>query len=114
MKSLVVHIMGAEWTLDFCAPDEDERLEDNDGYTDWSERRMCVLNPKPDNQSVKNLNEYRKKVTRHEIIHAFLYECGFSECSGKSDAWAMNEEMVNWLAHKGPQIVAAWKEANAL
>lgn len=57
---------------------------------------------------------YIKKVKRHEIIHAFLFESGLSECSYKSDEWAKNEEMVDWFAHQGLKLYKAWKEADAI
>jgi len=55
-----------------------------------------------------------KETLRHEIVHAFLFECGLSACSGYADHWAKNEEMVDWIAIQGPKIHEAWKKAGAL
>ena len=114
MKKQSLFIMGATWTLETCEPGEDEQLEDCNGYTDWTERRIRVLNPKPEKNSLKNLDVWRKKVIRHEILHAYLFESGLAERSGACDAWAMNEEMVDWFARNGANIYQTWKDANAL
>jgi hypothetical protein len=54
-----------------------------------------------------------RRVVRHEIVHAFLMESGLDESSNPADAWATNEEMVDWFARQGPKIYKAWKEADA-
>lgn len=36
--------------------------------------------------------------------------CGPNACSGRTDAWARNETMVDWIARQGPKIYAAWQE----
>ncbi len=55
-----------------------------------------------------------KATLRHEIVHAFLGESGLSANSNESDAWARNEEMVDWFALQGPKIYKAWQEAGAV
>lgn len=57
---------------------------------------------------------YSKKTLRHEITHAFLFESGLEDNSNEADAWARNEEMVDWIAFQGPKIYAAWQEAGAI
>ena len=51
---------------------------------------------------------------RHEIVHAFLFESGLAESSFSTDAWAKNEEMIDWIAFTGPKIVAAWQKAGCM
>lgn len=58
------------------------------------------------------MQRYINKVTRHEIIHAFLCESGLLECSGEAEARAANEEMVDWFARQGIKIYSAWVEAD--
>lgn len=114
MTTCDIAILGAAWEISICEQGEDERLEDIDGYTDWTTRKIAVYNAKPDKDSVADLSEHLKKVIRHEIVHAFLYECGLAECSCAVESWAHNEEMVDWFAYRGPQIYKAWQEAGAL
>ena len=55
-----------------------------------------------------------KQTLRHEIVHAFLGESGLSNNSNSIDAWARNEEVVDWFAIQGPKIYKAWQEAGAV
>lgn len=57
-----------------------------------------------------NLERQRKKVIRHEIIHAFLHESGLAENSD----WAQIEEMVDFFAIQFPKLQKAFEEAKAI
>ena len=74
-----------------------------DGYCDETTKTIVVDEMKPDDHSKLNLKEYQNKVTRHELIHAFLFESGLAE----SSPWARNEEMVDWIASQFPKSVLA-------
>ena len=67
---------------------------------------------KDDKSSCKNLIAYEKQCLRHEIIHAFLYECGLSHNTSSSNCWALNEEMVDWIAIQFPNIYKVFKKLN--
>lgn len=108
----VVHILGLVWTIKQRSESEDENLKDCDGYCDWTTREIVV--EREESGTLADMERYIRKVIRHEIIHAFLFESGLCQCSCTAQSWAMNEEMVDWLAHQGQQIYAAWKEAGAL
>lgn len=110
----MIRIMGANWQIQLTAQGEDASLANADGYTDWTRRTIVVCDIQPEPGSWGNLTAYKKKVLRHEIIHAFLFECGLAQETKSCDAWASNEEMVDWFAFNGPKIYAAWKEADAL
>lgn len=59
--------------------------------------------------------KYKKKVLRHEIIHAFLNESGLEDSALPSNgSWAVNEEMVDWIALQSPKMYKAFKKAGAL
>lgn len=51
---------------------------------------------------------------RHEIIHAFLYESGLHADSSDVRQWALNEEMIDWMAMQLPKILKVFKEAGCL
>lgn len=105
-------IMGEEWNLVERSESDDPLLKDSDGYTDWTSRQIVIEREISGN--LQDMDVYIKKVKRHEIIHAFLLECGLHECSGPTDSWACNEAMVDWFARVGPRIYAAWKKAGAI
>lgn len=107
-----VQILGSLWIILERSEVEDERLKDCDGYCDWTTREIVVEREVCGN--LGDMEAYIRKVTRHEIVHAFLLESGLHECAGEVESWAANEEMVDWIARQGPKIYAAWKEAGAL
>lgn len=106
-------IMGKEWTLEERSYKEDKLLDGCDGYSDWTVRLM-VVEREMEGGTLIEMEQFVKKVKRHEILHAYLFECGLAECSGKTDAWALNETMVDWLSRIGPRIMETWREADAL
>jgi hypothetical protein len=113
MQDFKVNILGSEWTVKFGTVEEYPNLEDMDGYTDSSTREIIVDDMKSQQDmpgSKKNMEEYKKQVVRHEIIHAFLCESGLDTNSGASDNWAINEEMVDWFAIQSPKIFKAFED----
>ena len=102
-----VNILGQEYNIVETDPSEDRVLKDVDGYCDPSVK-VCVIDSQKDKDpdSLKDMEVYKRKVTRHELIHAFLYESGLGpECS-----WA-TEEMVDWLASQFPKMAAVFQSA---
>ena len=107
-----INILGSEWTINERPEAEDKRLDGCDGYCDWTTREIVVEREMQGN--LGDMEAYIRKVKRHEIVHAFLEESGLAECSGTSDAWAMNETMVDWIARMGEKIYKAWSDAGAI
>ena len=109
MNDRKINILGSEWTIKEQSETENELLKNCDGYCDWTTKEIVI--EREINGTLSDMQQYIKKVTRHEIIHAFLCESGLQECSGESEAWATNEEMVDWFARQGSKIYAAWVAA---
>lgn len=109
---MTVDILGAQWTIAERTKADDATLADCDGYCDWTSR-LIVIEREIDG-NLDDMEKYIRKVKRHEIIHAFLHECGLAECTMSTQAWAKNEEMVDWFARLGPQIFIAWMTAGVL
>lgn len=112
MTEMTVDILGTHYAICFRTEDEDKTLRDCDGYTDWTKRRIVIEREVKGN--LGDMDVYIRKVLRHEIVHAFLSECGLNECSGETDCWARNETMVDWFARMGERIYRAWEAAGAL
>ena len=55
----------------------------------------------------ENLEDYKKKVTRHELVHAFLFESGLHDM-------AKDEQLVEWLAIQSPKMFEAMKKTKCL
>lgn len=108
-----INILGTEYEIVIDAPDE--MLPPNsDGAMDHSIKRIVVAKFVPDERSIKDLDAYRKKVLRHEIIHAFLYESGMWNNSGTAECWGMDETITDWIAIQAPKLFKAFQEADCL
>ena len=105
-----INVLGTDYAVIERGRCEDKQLDDNDGYCDDSVKEIVAVRIEPEPYSKKDLNAVRRKILRHEIVHAFLCESGLS-CN--SD-WAENEELVDWIALQGPKIYRAWQEAGAV
>ena len=103
LETRKVKILGAEWTVQYRDRADDPLLGGIDGYTDYSTRTIVIS--KTNNETeIENHDAYYRRVTRHEVIHAFLEESGLSGNSCEVHAWAVNEEMVDWIAIQLPKI----------
>lgn len=111
-----VNILGETWSIVY--KDKDPAFEECGGYCDSCTRSIVVENIKlssdPLETTPKGQLENQKRIVRHEIIHAFLFESGLADSSNISDAWAVNEEMVDWIALQFPKIAKVYKELKLL
>lgn len=112
-----VDVLGTEYSIEFRKQSDDPTLKDRDGYFDHSVRVLVVddmTEHTNDPYAVRDLINYRKQVLRHEIVHAFLFESGLYGSSKNSDNWAVNEEMVDWIALQAPKLLQAFKQAECI
>lgn len=108
-----INILGRPYAITVTNKGIQPRLSDCDGFCDETTAEIFAENYAKDAEELSSkadLAVQTKKVLRHEIVHAFLFESGLAENS----FWAQNEELVDWIAMQGPKIYAAWKEADAL
>ena len=110
IEARTIEVLGTTIRVQFREEKQDKALEECDGYFDASESLIVVKIPKEYGMSLGNLENYQKKVLRHEITHAFLYESGMAHCSGTADSWAVHEEMVDWFAIQSPKIYKVFQE----
>ena len=111
-----VSVLGTEYSIEILSRDKDETLKNADGYCDPSGKRIVIL----DFDSVKgdagydgvaDLDWCRRRVLRHEIIHAFLTESGLRENSHEPESWGISEEIVDWIALQHHKIQQAFVDA---
>ena len=114
---MTVNILGTKYKIISKSYDEEPAFERRDiaGFCDGYEKEIiiCKANTVPafKDEDPKCLILYEAGLLRHEIVHAFLFESGLSQNSVDTDAWATNEEMVDWIARQGVKIYNAWQEA---
>lgn len=113
MKKMKVDILGTEYSVFLDVPAE-EMPPNADGIMDYSIKAIKVIEMKPEQGSIENLDVYKKKVLRHEIIHAFLRESGLWENSGETEAWGCDETITDWIAIQAPKLYRAFEATGCI
>lgn len=116
-----VNVLGTEYEIIVKAYDEEKSFKERgiDGYCDFYSKIIVICDLKTDEHWNDETQETRdismKQSLRHEIVHAFLAESGLtSNAFIPQHSWAINEEMVDWIALQGTKIYQAWKESDAI
>lgn len=110
-----VNILGTEYKIIDKTEEEDKKLKKHDGYCDSSTKTIVILKYEDDPMNKEDMSYFRKQILRHEIIHAFLSESGLEACGNSfGGSWALNEEMVDWMAIQAPKLFVAFEEAGAI
>lgn len=66
MKEFCIGILGSIWEVRIRKDQEEERLTDCDGFTDWT-ARVIVISDRREEANVRFPELYMKKVMRHEM-----------------------------------------------
>lgn len=104
-----ISVLGTTYHVFFKNKEDDIRLKDCWGYTDWTNKRIGICITKEDNlSSLADFNKFLKKVVRHEIIHAFLCESGLIDhMSGEE---GHNEQFIDWFALQYQKILKVFEK----
>lgn len=106
---MTVDVLGTKYTITESNRIEDNNLENNDGYCDFSTKKIVIDTFKNTPGSMEDLEKYRKQVIRHELVHAFLFESGLDASS-----WGKNEEIVDWIAIQSLKLFEAFMKVDAI
>lgn len=109
-----INVLGAEYTIEYMKREDDKlfRSGEADGYCDSSTRRI-VLRKEDKNDNLDDYSAYLKKLTRHEIIHAFLFESGLGS-NFQHTEYGHEETMIDWIAYQFPKMLEVFKEVGCL
>lgn len=106
-----INILGTKYEIIKNASTKDyPQLKKCDGFTDFSVKKIVVADFEKDENSIDDLEWYKNKVLRHEIVHAFLQESGLAENSD----WARNEELIDWIAIQFEKILTTFVKVGAV
>ena len=117
---MTVNILGTPYEIIVKKYNEDDCFKERsiDGYCDGFSKEIVVCdmatNEDWKDEKKQTIDVLQKQILRHEIVHAFLNESGLTQNTNTVNAWAVNEEMVDWIALQGEKIYKAWQEVNAL
>jgi len=107
-----VSVLGVSYTIREGTSVDDKALQNYDSYCDTTTKEIVVSDMTENAGSPYakgDLECYKRKVIRHELVHAFLFESGLS-----NNSWAENEEIVDWLAIQFPKLQAVFNAAQCL
>lgn len=105
-KPTTVCILGTKYTI------VEKPLKDCDGYCDKTTKEIAIAT-KDDDCDMGNFEEYRKKVLRHEIIHAYHHESGLDN-NLENKPYGFSETLVDWFAIQSTKIFKTFKELDIL
>lgn len=107
-----IDVLGVEYKIYDRTERQDAYLKKCDGYCDKT-THIIVIKKKPDDCELGDFERYRRKVMRHEIIHAFLFESGLAENLQYSE-WGHDEMIVDWIAIQYPKMAKTFMRAGCL
>ena len=105
-----INILGQDYEILKQSDSENPKLETADGICEIYAHKIVLREFEKTPNSFENLDAYKQKVLRHEIIHAFFAESGLRTNSD----YAENEELVDWIAIQLPKIVKVMSELDIL
>lgn len=109
-----VNILGTEYTIYERTVEQDKLLENCDAYCDKTTKEIVISLWDDESCELHDPQWYRKKLIRHECIHAFLFESGVHECGAWKTKGAHNEQFVDWIAVQFPKILKVFQELDVL
>lgn len=101
-----IDILGTEYEILFQDEYENPKLKNANGICEPWTKKIVICNEEEDVMNVDNIEAFKRKVMRHEIVHAFLNESGLMSNS----EWAMNEEVVDWIAIQFPKMLQVFEK----
>lgn len=113
MMKETVNILGTEYKVLTQSEKDNPKLKECSGLCEQYSKKIIISDFEgtgDDVMTVENLENYRKKVLRHEVFHAYFGESGLRSNSD----YAENEELIDWLAIQSPKIFKTFQELGIL
>lgn len=105
-----INILDSEWKIIYQTKKQNKHFSDLDGYTDFSVKKIYIRIFEKGEFDIESIASEKRSTLRHEILHAFLAECGLRYNSDGTKSWATNEEMIDWFAIQYPKIKAIYRK----
>ena len=115
MDQLHLNILGVEYVVHVLTAEQDSNLDECAGYCDHTTHRIVIEDQGLKQDGFCDWLEIQKRILRHEIIHAFLFESGLgADASYIAEGETHPELMVDWFARQAPKIYAVYKTAGII
>lgn len=102
-----VSILGQIYSVSYSKKNKYCDENNCDGYTNWIEKKIKVRD--------SGVPEFDKKVLRHELIHAHMFESGLCGSEHvKPLEVTHDEQMIDWFAVQMPKILEVCEELGCI
>ena len=92
-----IDILGQEWTVCLLDENDDARLKECMGFTDWTSKRIVISRIPENDTNLDRPIAMLNKVLRHEMVHAFMFSSGLGD-DWTHPAMGHDETTVDWIA----------------
>ena len=100
-----INILGTDYEVKLLSEEEYPKLKtaDASGLAELYNKELIIDKslsvPIHEKEELRhaNLNEYTKRVIRHEVVHAYFHEAGLSD-------YCQDEVLVEWIAQMIPKL----------
>lgn len=104
IKGKEVSVLGCVYTIYEDKSGKNVNLVGNDGYCEPYSKKIYLDPATSTPLCIEKVEDYNKKVLRHELIHAFFNE------SGLRDRYGTDEILVDWIATQLPKMNEVFKK----
>ena len=101
---MTVNILGTKYRVYYKSSKQDKKLANCDGHCDKTTKTIVVTTERG---NLGDFAAYQRKVLRHEILHAFLFESGLHE-NWTHPEFGHDETYLDWIAAQWPKINAVY------
>lgn len=105
-NKLKINVLGQEYEIIKEQKLDNPKLTGG-GYIEAYSKKIFVRDKFDGDGTVERVDMFQKKVTRHEIIHAFFYEAGHGD-------YYNDEDLVDCLAILIPKMIQAMQDSDCL
>lgn len=104
-----VNILGTEYEIIEQAAVDNPKLDDASGLCETYSKKIVLDSEmlKPHKMLVEQPEQFKNKVLRHEIVHAFFAESGLLD-------YCHDEVLVDYLAIQLPKMVKAMQQVECI
>ena len=97
-----VDVLGTAYTIEHRKAIDDPKLINAGGYCDHSIALIVIdaESHEDDPDVIHDMDVWKRKALRHELVHAFLFESGLHDYSN-------DETLVDWIAAQMPKLADA-------
>ena len=109
-NTMKIDILGTEYTIKHAEKEAVKDFKDEiaDAFCDCTSREIVIRNIK-DDEDIGNKQNYINRLLRHEVIHAYMFECGLG-AEIPHPQTGHDEAMIDWFARMAPRIMQTFIE----